>query len=483
MGRYREAARRAAELTNKELGTRIAALSPVNTERLQGLLPAKRDKEGPYRPPTSVAWRALVADVSSDSSWSWRRRGGELQLAVDSAGGLPEIVLTSSLPNLLPRTFWQIVLFLVLLGVVVAVVWLVVRFTALEVFLLEVNDPIPAAGPAGGAQLDANLILVCRDRQEEIRLANALCANASSVDFGVEPVRSSRDRWRIISRIGPARRVVLQNLLHRAAAPGVLDARLALVQALTRRNTCTVVALLTQRRGAPLGMPTGWLREPGPGTLDRPSPRELLDTFIILGPERWPETAEDRAAGANFTPLMRKEAGNDKRLMAIWQDLTDQGATLTDAECLVLLGERALPYYAGLWTTCTTAERVVLVNVAENGLANAKDHHVLRRLLARGLLAKTPAIELKNETFRSYVLRHRHDLRSDGPPVARSVWDSVRWPLIAVLTSAAVVLLVTQREAFTAANAVVVGLSTGLPAFARVVGLLGGRRLDPTGAG
>ena len=44
MGRYRDAARAAAELTNKELGSRIAELAPVSMETLQELLPTKRDK-------------------------------------------------------------------------------------------------------------------------------------------------------------------------------------------------------------------------------------------------------------------------------------------------------------------------------------------------------------------------------------------------------------------------------------------------------
>jgi hypothetical protein len=44
MGRYRDAARGAADLTNKELGTRIAQLAPVSMDTLQELLPTKRDK-------------------------------------------------------------------------------------------------------------------------------------------------------------------------------------------------------------------------------------------------------------------------------------------------------------------------------------------------------------------------------------------------------------------------------------------------------
>ena len=45
MGRYASAARKASDLTNKQLATEIASLSPMNRETLQDVLPRKRDKE------------------------------------------------------------------------------------------------------------------------------------------------------------------------------------------------------------------------------------------------------------------------------------------------------------------------------------------------------------------------------------------------------------------------------------------------------
>lgn len=45
MGRYASAARKARQLTNKQLATEIAALGPMNRETLQKLLPRKREKE------------------------------------------------------------------------------------------------------------------------------------------------------------------------------------------------------------------------------------------------------------------------------------------------------------------------------------------------------------------------------------------------------------------------------------------------------
>jgi hypothetical protein len=45
MGRFRAAAKAAADLTNKQLSGRITELTPMTTERLQELLPLKKDKE------------------------------------------------------------------------------------------------------------------------------------------------------------------------------------------------------------------------------------------------------------------------------------------------------------------------------------------------------------------------------------------------------------------------------------------------------
>lgn len=45
MGRFRDAAKEAADLTNKELAGRIAELTPISSAQLQELLPSKRDKE------------------------------------------------------------------------------------------------------------------------------------------------------------------------------------------------------------------------------------------------------------------------------------------------------------------------------------------------------------------------------------------------------------------------------------------------------
>jgi hypothetical protein len=43
--RYRDAARKAAELTNKQLGAELATLNRLSEQDLRDLLPTKRDKK------------------------------------------------------------------------------------------------------------------------------------------------------------------------------------------------------------------------------------------------------------------------------------------------------------------------------------------------------------------------------------------------------------------------------------------------------
>ena len=59
MGRYRTAARKARNLTNKQLGTELALLSPLSRAELNKLLPRKTDKQ---------AFLALMSQVEAGTA-------------------------------------------------------------------------------------------------------------------------------------------------------------------------------------------------------------------------------------------------------------------------------------------------------------------------------------------------------------------------------------------------------------------------------
>jgi hypothetical protein len=66
--RYAAAARKARELTNKQLAEVLSALAPVTSERLNELLPAKRDKEA-----FALLMREVEAEKEEDDKLAFLR--------------------------------------------------------------------------------------------------------------------------------------------------------------------------------------------------------------------------------------------------------------------------------------------------------------------------------------------------------------------------------------------------------------------------
>lgn len=100
----------------------------------------------------------------------------------------------------------------------------------------------------------------------------------------------------------------------------------------------------------------------------------------------------------------------------------------------------------------------------------------LRRLMARGLVVRTPEIRIFNETFRCFVLVRAPEIISGAPAITESAWDRLRIPLLVAVGSAAAFFIATQQELSTATSAIVAALTTGLPAVVKLVGMFTDRR-------
>jgi hypothetical protein len=90
----------------------------------------------------------------------------------------------------------------------------------------------------------------------------------------------------------------------------------------------------------------------------------------------------------------------------------------------------------------------VLGHLAEEGLVNAKNRRIVRRLMARGLIQRAPNLCLLNETFRRFVASRvcREQVLTLEQAAGRSAWDRFHWPFSAALAACAAVILVTQQE-------------------------------------
>jgi hypothetical protein len=376
-------------------------------------------------------------------------------------------------------------------GLAGLVIWWIVGFVARHLFLVDMSHPVVvAAGSRKVVSADTNLLLLCRDCEEENRLQ--FSDHFAALDMSQPAWETEQEFRRIRQSAVEGRPVVLRHFEQHRRDPARAETTLRLVDRLVRESAATVVLVESREPdGGPLGLGREWNTVlPLPGECSEG--KAVLESFVLVDPEKWAggESAEQdrraRSQPAGSTPahqLLAEECRGDRNLAEIWKGLArafelagQEGNAPTRREVLDLLGEKAEPYYDEIWVSCRSSERVVLGHLAQDGLVNAKDWRVLRRLLARGLVRRDPQFRVLNETFRRYLVRHAEAAETELGADFRSVWDNVKGPLVAVVATAIIVLLVTQQGLFNATTNVVMGLSSGIPAFAKVVEFISGRK-------
>lgn len=204
--------------------------------------------------------------------------------------------------------------------------------------------------------------------------------------------------------------------------------------------------------------------------------RALLERFVWVTAEE----LELRTAPAREEPLTWLE--RETEYNAFLRRLRGELDPSIDRQILIdEIGERAETYYAGLWASCHDEEKLLLYNLAHNGLANGSNRRMLRRLIARGFVRRDPNLQLFSETFRLYVLSaaRKEDLvdrtrELRGP----STWDSLRVPFFVVIVAFLILLFTTQKDLMTTTTALATALTTGIPMLMKLLGVFTERRLE-----
>ena len=68
------------------------------------------------------------------------------------------------------------------------------------------------------------------------------------------------------------------------------------------------------------------------------------------------------------------------------------------------LRRRANAYYELLWTSCTRKEKLVLIQLAQEGFVTAQSWDVAAPLVAKGLIVERPVPTIFNHTFRDFLM-------------------------------------------------------------------------------
>ena len=131
---------------------------------------------------------------------------------------------------------------------------------------------------------------------------------------------------------------------------------------------------------------------------------QSADPWWDYKPKTWNRTLAWEAAG--YPPLV--EVAN-----AIRNTLSnDHGSKPKPVSRSVLartFRSQALASYDLLWESCTRCEKIVLVQLAQEGFVTTQNCEVVWSLVNKGLIVERPRPTIFNNTFRQYLRRIEHD--------------------------------------------------------------------------
>ena len=164
-----------------------------------------------------------------------------------------------------------------------------------------------------------------------------------------------------------------------------------------------------------------------------------------------PGGAPDVKTQNRLREILHSECSSTVALRHVATEIVDslpQGASLRSKELTDLIFDRCEAYYRSLWASCSKAEKLMLVQLAEEGLVNRKNERVLRHLMRKGLIVRTPRLRLMNDTFQRFVLavRGEEDVQQWEEEGGRQGWVLWRGVLVTVLVMLLAFLALTQRE-------------------------------------
>jgi hypothetical protein len=196
----------------------------------------------------------------------------------------------------------------------------------------------------------------------------------------------------------------------------------------------------------------------------------------------------------------RRGRGLDRSLMRRCKGLSFEARSLIVSECevapeLVAIGQRmarrlptrapvsvesvlaeigaaALPFYERLWAGCATDERVLLRQLAEEGLVNPNNSSAICRLLSAGLVRRgrrarpqDRTFRVMNETFQRFVLRAAppHVISSWEREGVRLPWGTIATTGVTVAFGLAGLLMLTQEQLVDAWIGYVPALAPAVP--------------------
>ena len=153
------------------------------------------------------------------------------------------------------------------------------------------------------------------------------------------------------------------------------------------------------------------------GTRPNDDIRRMWDRWRNYDPSAWQETLESELSAF---PVLQPICAE---LKAVWIDRNKMPGVPLD-ELLRGIRAQTLPFYELLWTSCTRDEKLVLIQLAQEGFITAQCWDVAATLVAKGLIVNEPFFAIFNRTFRDFLIdTERNDVIQEWERMeGRGLW-------------------------------------------------------------
>ena len=370
---------------------------------------------------------------------------------------------------------------------ILIVFWYAAGFIATRVLLLDVTEPVWMARLPLSPTLGDHIFLVRRDKSAAaLTGGDPMGKGLPFLDISFEELHRA-DGWdealEKLDSSAAGRNVRIVDFEYKINDAEVNSKKLKWLERLLSLTDRTVIVISTVTPGFVMTVPTP--KDAPAGDLERW--RALLDRFVTVTAEELELRHQEWTRRQDFRTFSQLKAGGPKNWLEketaynpfLRRLRGELDPTADRAHLIDEISERAETYYAGLWASCRQDEKLLLYQLARNGLANGRNRRTLRRLIARGLVRRNPNLELFSETFRLYVVgaAQREDLVSRArAEQGASTWDSLRVPFFIVIVSFLLLLFATQKDLLTTTTAFATALTTGLPMIMKLVGVFSEKR-------
>ncbi|HEV2827349.1 MAG TPA: cache domain-containing protein [Pyrinomonadaceae bacterium] len=149
-----------------------------------------------------------------------------------------------------------------------------------------------------------------------------------------------------------------------------------------------------------------------------------------------------------------------------------EGMSLADV--FKQIAAQARLYYQRIWATCSEAEKLTLLHLAEDRFLSRNDPQ-LGVLMLKGLIVKGPDLRLMNQTFKHFVLTQCSQtglVSIEDQAKRNSPWHMLRIPLLIGFVGVILFLVLTQKDFYSSSLTTITGLVTGIPALFKLLSVL-----------